>query len=239
MAGSFRLRKSTALSDISRHAAVYGEKLLTPAPKPTLWHITMNVYSIYLQLLSISRGNLQQQRTDITDGWKFLIYRKIRFHRNSINSVWYAAGARTDTTSPLCVRLCNSYKGKKVKCLIPRVIFKAIAAVNIKTAVWKFTPCSLVDIYRFFWRKRLPPSLDGLRLYWFQDVAEAYNDPSTNWPMVQMPLLVQGICTMRKTDTLLLPYNHTHTQTHTRRFARKWNSVLKEGGGKGGGCKKW
>ena len=40
-------------------------------------------------------------------------------------------------------------------------------------------------------------------------------DLSTNWPMVQMPLLVQGICTMRKTDTLLLPYNHTHTHTHT------------------------
>ena len=52
-----------------------------------------------------------------------------------------------------------------------------------------------------------------------------------------MPLLVQGICTMRKTDTLLLPYNHTHTQTHTRRFARKWNSVLKEGGEKVEGVK--
>jgi len=33
--------------------------------------------------------------------------------------------------------------------------------------------------------------------------------------MVQMPLLVQGICTMRKTDTLLLPYNRTHIHRHT------------------------
>lgn len=31
---------------------------------------------------------------------------------------------------------------------------------------------------------------------------------------------------------------HTDTQTHTRRFARKWNSVLKEGGEKVGDVKK-
>ena len=42
------------------------------------------------------------------------------------------------------------HRRKKSKLTDPRVIFKAIAAANIKTAVWKFTPCSLVDIYRCF-----------------------------------------------------------------------------------------